>query len=293
MDAIRKDSKLDAAAGWYAHLQLRFEKQLEKTVVRDVAHRGPLRIQRPFYPEQGGAAHVYLLHPPGGVAGGDHLQVEMHAGGGAQVVCTAPAATKLYRSAGADCQVRQDIRVGKGCTFEWLPQETIVFSGARAQLRTVVSLEQGAEFCGWEILALGRAAAGESFERGKVSQLVEVERAGCPLYSDRLTISGTLEEEASCLGEPWGLAGRSVVASMLLATDRPEVVEAVSAALVSSRSVRSPSLRIASSALRGITVIRCLADSVAQCWQQFVRIWEQVRPLWIGRPPSRPRIWSY
>ncbi len=57
--------------GWKANLSLEFKATALRTVISKREHKGPLAIQRPFYPEDD-VCHVYLLHPPGGVVGHCH-----------------------------------------------------------------------------------------------------------------------------------------------------------------------------------------------------------------------------
>src|SRR5205085_6360717 len=98
---------LDAAAvrnvpGWQAELRLRFNCDAPgplrpgRTRLVERQHRGPLVVQRPFYPE-GDPCHVYLVHPPGGVVGGDALRIDATVDPGAHALITTPAATKFYR----------------------------------------------------------------------------------------------------------------------------------------------------------------------------------------------------
>ncbi|HEY3488167.1 MAG TPA: urease accessory protein UreD, partial [Gammaproteobacteria bacterium] len=112
---------------WQARLELGFERRDGKTVVAHRRHNGPLTIQKPFYPERSEICHVYLLHPPGGVAGGDALELEVAVSTGAHALITTPAAGKFYRCNDRTASLRQNLSVQAGSTLEWLPQETIVF----------------------------------------------------------------------------------------------------------------------------------------------------------------------
>ncbi len=146
------------AAGWKASLDLTFFPSGERTGF-SCRHFGPLRVQKPFYPE-GGTCHVYLLHPPGGIVGGDELAIRAEARAGASALATTPAAGKFYRSAGPLATQDQLLRVASGGALEWLPQESIVYPGARGVSRTRVELEAGAAFLGWEIVSFGLPASG-------------------------------------------------------------------------------------------------------------------------------------
>jgi urease accessory protein len=152
--AGRRGSRLEFAAG------------PDRTILVHREQRGPLAVQRPFYPE-GSTCHVYVLHPPGGLVGGDVLAIEVRVGEGAQALITTPGAAKLYRSLGPTAEQTQRLRVAAGGSLEWLPQENILFPGAQARLRTELDLEPGAAFIGWEVQCLGRPAIGERFETGR------------------------------------------------------------------------------------------------------------------------------
>ena len=108
----------------------------ERTVLARRRHHGPLVVQRPFYPEPNGTCHLYVLHPPGGVVGGDRLSVDVRlARGAARALLTTPAAAKFYRTQGLRAAQRLHMRVGAGSRLEWLPQENIVYrrGGHRAR----------------------------------------------------------------------------------------------------------------------------------------------------------------
>ncbi|MBM4202088.1 MAG: urease accessory protein UreD, partial [Gammaproteobacteria bacterium] len=144
-----------ATAGWNAELELRFAPGHGKTVIAHRRHVGPLLVQRPFYPE-GPVCHVYLLHPPGGVVAGDTLGIDVDAANGSAGLVTTPAAGKFYRSASGLARQSVSLRVADGASLEWLPQETIVYQGARVRSRITIELEAGARFVGWDVVALGR-----------------------------------------------------------------------------------------------------------------------------------------
>ena len=122
---------------------------------RGASHRGPLVVQRPFLPEGPGVCHVYVLHPPGGLVGGDELTIDVEVDAGAHALVTTPAASKVYRTTGAVARQVQRLRVAGGATLEWLPQEAILYDGARAALETRVELATGARFIGIDAVCFG------------------------------------------------------------------------------------------------------------------------------------------
>ncbi len=276
---------LGAEAGWAGSLDLVLGKRGDRTRVLGVEHRGPLRIQRPFYPEEGGTAHLYLLHPPGGVVGGDRLTISIRTEPDSAALVTNPAATKFYRSGGRTAIVEQKLRVGSGAFLEWVPQEVIAFEGALAESKTSIELEEGASFFGWEILCLGRPAAGEGFSRGRISQRLEVWHERQPLYLDRLLVAA----EDPTRTAAWGLGGYPVVGTMILAGG-PEGL--VSLVRESTSSDFAHGLGLGATELEGATVVRYVGPSVRDCWRAFVTIWMTVRPMFCGRPAVAPRIWA-
>ena len=120
--------------GWLADIALRYELKRGKTCLTEKRHLGPLMVQRPFYPEQG-VAHTYLLHPPGGVVGGDTLSININVQPYAHALLTTPGATKFY---------------------------------AQVCLTTHIHLASSAKFIGWEMQCFGRPVLNEWFETGKV-----------------------------------------------------------------------------------------------------------------------------
>lgn len=286
MDAASSSNFLSSTPStWVGQLNLALSKSGERTRVAHAEHRGPLRIQRPFYPEQNGTAHIYILHPPGGVAGGDHLGIDVEVNPVARALITAPAANKLYCSEAEGSRIRTKIVARDASLVEWLPQETIAFSGARSELSTVVQLEEGARFIGWELLCLGRPAAAESFERGFVHQSLELWREETPLFVDRTRVGQGFPTQQAI----WGLGGKCVVGTMLIATDGRDQASSVREVLSESPVPGSAAV----TDLTGVTVVRYVGDEVRQCWRSFVHVWAKVRPLLVGSPAHPPRIWSY
>jgi urease accessory protein len=160
-DAAREEA---ARPGWQARLSLGFERRAETTALVQREHYGPLRVQKALYPEGAAVCDTIVLHPPGGIAGGDRLEISVAAAPHAHALLTTPGAGKWYRSGGRPAQQSLTVRVAREAVVEWLPQETIVFDGADAAMHSRIELAAGGVFCGWEILCLGRTAAGERFQ---------------------------------------------------------------------------------------------------------------------------------
>lgn len=279
--ALRRDTD----AGWTGELALGFRAQDARTVLAHRCHHGPLQVQRPFYPPGDRACHVYILHPPGGVVGGDSLTIDAQVGRGAHALLTTPAAAKLYRSDGPCARLSQELRVADGARLEWLPQETIAFDGASATSDTRVELAGNAGFIGWEILCLGRPAAGESFARGMFTQRFEIRRDGLPLWWERNALAGG----TPALGAPWGLAGRRVVATLVAVGRAPATLLTE---LRASLHAAGADGEFSVSQLHEALVCRYLGDSAEQARAGFGDAWRLLRPALWGVEATPPRIWA-
>jgi len=269
--------------GWRGRLALRFEQRAGRTVLAEQVHSGPLLVQRPFYPEPDGTCHVYVLHPPGGVVGGDRLRIEAHVSEGARALLTTPAAGKLYRSAGAEAEIVQALHVAESGCLEWLPQETIVYSAARAALRTEVHLAGGAGFLGWEVLCLGRPASGERFDSGWCRTGIELWRAGRRLLTERARFAGGGE----ILDARWGLAGYPLTGTFFAACDDPRLAGQVRERV---DAVNGDGL-FAVTAMEGVLVARVLGHQAEPARRRLVQVWQAVRRAQLGKEAVLPRIW--
>lgn len=277
--------------GWLARLQLGFRASAGRTLLSQNKHQGPLVVQRPFYPEANGCCHVYLVHPPGGVVGGDDLELDVSVGEQAHALITTPAATKLYRSSGASAAIAQRLVALGGATLEWLPQETIAFSGSIASLTTRVELALGASFIGMEVLCLGRPAAGERFDHGRLNQRLELWRAGERLLVEQLRLTGGGPE----LRQAWGLSGHTTVGTLVAVSGLPPEVWAkrVPDLVLRIREAVAPLGGLAAvTQVAGAIVCRFLGDGSRPAHAVLRRAWELVRPELTQSPAIAPRIWA-
>ena len=285
MDLAAPPLDVALAPTWHARLALDFQRRDAATILTRREHVGPLRVQKALYPEGEGVCHVIVLHPPSGIAGGDALNIAVKVDAGAHALLTTPGAGKWYRSAGPWATQRLDFAVGADATLEWLPQESIVFDAARADMQSRIELDAAARFIGMDILCLGRRASGEAFAQGALQLDTRVQRGGQPLWLER----GQIEAGSDLLQSPAGLAGFSVSGTLLAAA--PCIDPGL---LAACRTV--PLLE--SGAQCGITLLPDLlvarylghASEAARHW--FFALWQLLRPALIGRNAQMPRIWN-
>jgi urease accessory protein len=280
----------DESASWLGKLSLTFGHRRGGTRLLGAPHEGPLRVQRPFYPEgEHGSCHVYILHPPGGVVAGDRLQLDLTLGHHTSALLTAPGASKLYRARTSVEQVTaariaQRFAVDDDALLEWLPHETIAFSGARASVVTAVDLTVSASYVGWDILCLGRPAAGERFASGELRTELSVSRAGKLQFFER----GLYRGGDALLDEAWGLAGKPVWATLIVASPKltPDWLSALRAGLTQEGGTYAATI------VSGVLLLRYLGHSTREARQLFEQALGVLRPLYAGRAAVPPRIWS-
>ena len=260
---------------WEAKLGLGFEFVDGKTVLAQKRFAGPLVVQKPLYPEGAEVCHAIVVHPPAGIAGGDELELNAATAESARSVLTTPGASKWYRSAGP--WARQRLRFDVAGTMEWLPRETIVFDGALAQLDCEIELRGGGHYLGWEVMCLGRTGAGERFAKGEIRIDTKIARDGRLLWLER----GRIEAGGRLMGSAAGLAGRSVVGTLVATLDGADP-----ALVAKCRQLA------AVTCLPGLLVARYLGDSSEEAMEKFAQAWEVLRPAVAGRDAVRPRIWS-
>ncbi len=273
----------DAATGWNARLALRFEREGPRTVLAARRHVGPLRVQRPLYPEGADVCQVIVVHPPGGVVAGDSLAIDIDAGAGAHVQVTTPGAAKWYRSAGRTARAETTLRAGTGALVEWLPQETILFDGARAVIRVAIELAGDAQFIGWDLTSLGRTASGERFNTGRLQQRFTLSRDGVLLWCD----SAVLDGGARALQSGAILGGAPVFGTLVAALGPVD-----DGLLAACREVRCALGATAVTRLPYALVARYCGDSTGAARTYFAKLWSVLRPALAGRVAVRPRIWN-
>lgn len=265
-------------AAWEAELRLGFSQRGDKTVLANSEHRGPLTVQRPFYPE-GGVCHVYLLHPPGGVVAGDQLSISADVQSDAQALITTPAAGKFYRSEGGEARQTVNLMVSEHASLEWLPQETIVYEGARLNSSMHIELAEHARFIGWEILALGRPAAGEGFANGAATLNWRISRTGRLVYIERLRL------DAEAFQARWGLFGHSACGTLFVYPASALHLAAVQA-LIGDEANRGVTL------IEGLLICRGLDRRADLLKGFFEEVWGLVRGDVVGKAVCAPRIWA-
>jgi urease accessory protein len=272
---------------WHGALALHYRRDGERTIAHD-RHEGPLRVLQRLYPEGPHICHHVLVHPPGGIVGGDVLEIEATLDAETHALITTPGATRFYRSSGASAAQSARLRVADGARLEWLPLESIAFSGCVAANRVHLDLADGAETIGWDVLALGLPATTEPFVTGSFTQHLEMPGR----WLERGCIAAT---DARLLDSPLGLDGQRVMAALWFASGSALSAERREGLLEIARDCATASALAARCGVTnphgGIVVLRALAASV----EPAMALLQQVRSAWRqrawGLAPNPPRVW--
>ena len=273
---------------WTGHLTLDYRLDGARTIAHD-RHEGPLRVLQRLYPEGDAICHHVLVHPPGGIAGGDVLEIDARLAPGTHAVVTTPSATRFYRSEGAPAVQRARLRLSAGARMEWLPLETLAYNGCVARNHLELHLEPGAQAMGWDVLALGLPAADLPFERGHFLQ--HLEWPGHWLERARIAADDTL-----LLDSPLGWAGHRVLGTLWFCGLGPREDALREALLEGARTAidaaPAGTPAGATSPHPGLVVTRVLAPRV----EPAMRLLQAVRAAWRatawGLQAQPPRIWA-
>lgn len=257
-------------------------------------HRGPLRLQKLLHPQTLAAAEAIVLHPPGGIAGGDRLELRIDLRTGARLLVTTPGASKWYRSMGNPAAQHVSLRVESGAALEWLPQEAILFDGSESRQSLQIDLRADARMIGWDIVQLGRLAGAAPWQQGRWQQRLELRRDGRLLWRECTDLAADDALRAAAQG----LAGNPVFGCLWayapgLERESDDLLADLRS-MVAARS-RSSGLQAAASVLgdgSDLLLIRAVGADAASLRDLLEACWMSLRPPLIGLPGLRPRIWN-
>jgi len=274
-----------------AHLQARlslgFAREEGATRLVDRNHFGPLLVQKPLYPEGRETCQVVIIHPPGGVVGGDELELSVRVGTSASAQITTPGAAKWYKANGHVSRQTVTLDVGANGVLEWVPQETIFFDNVHVELDHHVVLEKEASYIGCEILCFGRTASGESFTSGQIGQRTRIYRAGKLIWFDQLRLSGG----SAAMKNPLILASNTVCAT-LVAVGKGVPATVIEAVREGAGDIAKGVGHLGISQMKSVITARYLGNSSETARRIMLHVWGLLRPGMLGREAMVPRMWN-
>lgn len=247
------------------------------TALADLYQRAPCRVLFPR-PEPGDPPLAALLTTSGGLAGGDAVRLAIAWREGAAAAVTTAAAEKIYRSLGPDTCVSLSLRLADEAYGEWLPQETILFEGARLSRRLSFDLASTARLLACETLVFGRIARGERLTRGRLFESWSLRREGRLLWSDALLLDGDI---GARLDDPHAFAGGAAFATAIYAGPEAAALREEARALAGG----------AASLVGGVLVARFLGPDAAAVRRALAGYLCGLRRA-LGRRAGLPRFWN-
>ena len=245
----------------------------------------PLRLLMPVPPKdepfQGAVTCV-----SGGVLAGDVLDVGVRLQTGAQALLIGQAGEKIYRSEGPDSVISNTLAVEPGGALEWLPQETILFNGARLRRRTYVTLDKDAQFIGGEMLVFGRVGSGETFTTGLLQDDWRIfDTQGQLVWRECLHLEQDIEKRIHHLAGMDSAKALGMIVCQL--DDFP--LEDVRSLLETSAACKNG--LAAAGHVGNIQLVRLLSKDVAALRAAFGEIWCLLRAACLNRPARMPVLW--
>jgi urease accessory protein len=273
---------------WRADLKLDYTLESQRTVVRYL-HQGPLRILQSLYPEGDQICHNVLVHPPGGLVGGDTLDIQVTVAEGAHGLVSTPGATRFYKSGGHPALQQVVAHLADNAKLEWLPLEAIAFNDCEATNRAIFNLAPSAELITWDVTALGLPSSDMAFTQGHFQQHLEIPG----VWLERGNIRG---EDTRWLNSPLGLAGSKCLASLVFASGSAIDSDRTTQALEAAREViESHPLRLQAGitcAHPQVIVLRVMSPLVEPTMDLLKKVWAVWRHTLWALPSTPPRIWS-
>jgi urease accessory protein len=273
---------------WRASLNLQYTMRNGKTVAH-FQHDGPLRILQSLHPEGDSVCHNVLVHPPGGLVGGDTLDIQINVEKNSHGLITTPGATRFYKSLDEPATQSVHARLEEGARLEWLPLEALAYNQCHAENKAIFELAPSAELMGWDITALGLPAAALPFEQGSFSQHIEI--PGVWREQGRIDAS-----DLRLLNGPLGLAGHRCMATLFFVSGHPIERARRERALDEVRTIMDAhSLRMTAGATAPnpqVLVVRVLSPLVEPAMDLFKTLRASWRASLWDMAASNPRIWS-
>jgi len=273
---------------WEARLNLAFKHANGRSFLANNLHFGPLVLQKTLYPEGDAVCHGVVIHPPGGVAGGDELTINVDMLENTHALLTTPGAGKWYKANGQSAKQHLNFNLRANACLEWLPQENILFNGAKVKFSAEVNLAQEAKYAAWEILCFGRQAQCEQWQTGLLMQKLSIRRAGKLIWNERAFLEPTQYTNQSIVG----LRGNVVSSSFVVAAGQvpSEVLDACR--MVKPKTMLDANAQYGVTALPEIFCARYVGSSSQCAREYFEKLWQHLRPWYGAHEVTRPRIWN-
>lgn len=261
---IRADGQLRAS----------FSGNAERTQIDTLYEQGGYRLKFP----KSGACEAVSVNTGGGMAGGDRLAIDLTLRPQSALTFTTQSAEKIYRAEAQASEVRVSARLEAGSHLAWLPQETLLFSGAKLHRRFEVDLAQDAGLDLIECVIFGRGAMGEAITSGEFEDRWRIKRDGRLIYADNIKLEGDMAAELDRAAI--GKGARAIATFLCISPAAESKLDAARAALSLS------SCECGASAWNGMLIVRFAASDPALLRRSVTNFLEAFRAV------PMPRVWQ-
>jgi urease accessory protein len=248
---IARETHLERGDGF---AEIGFARRGGETAVAHLYQHDPCRVLFPR-PAPDNPLTAVLLMTSGGFAGGDQARVQVRVDGDAAALVTTQAAEKFYRSLGPAAYFAVSGDVAAGAWLEWVPQEAILFEGARVRRRADFAVSGNGRLLASDTIVFGRLARGERFRQGSLFDRWQVYRDGRLIWTDALKLDGDL---SAIFADPAALAGAEALGTVVFVGDN-----AAGLLAEAREATAKASCRVGSTLVNGLLLTRFLGDAVA------------------------------
>lgn len=266
-------------------LRMRFDRNGDVTRLADLYQRDPCRALLPD-PDPGEPRTAVLITTAGGLTGGDRLSIEIVLDERAAALCTPQAAEKIYRSPGDTASIDIRMTAAAQATLEWLPQEMILFDGARLRRQVNIDLQHDARLLAGDITVFGRVARGETFDHGELFDRWQVRRDGRLVWVDAARLVGDLPAQ---LQHPAGFDGATAQALILYRGPEPAAARDRLRALLEEKVGETVA---GATLIDDLLMLRLLDRDPARLRRVFALLWADLRNG-LRLPARMPRLWRF
>lgn len=260
---------------WKGFLLLIFKYKDKKTYLHTKKNFGPLLVQNIFYPEKE-ICHVYILHPPGGIVGGDYLFIKTYLEKKSKVLITTPSASKFYKSNGKIANIKLKIYLEKDTFLEWLPQNNIFFPNSLVNIENNFFIHSQSKIILWETFCFNNFRNKKN-NKSNITSSIKIWKKKFILLNEKIRlIQGNLS-----------ILFNKQILSMLIA---------IPADMNILKSIRkfnniNKNIIIGSTLIEDILIIRIIGNDNILIQKTMHSIWKKLRVKIMGVKPCIPRIW--
>ena len=285
MRAADKGLKKSSATKIHGQGEIEFFHRDGYTNLSHLYQRDPVRILFPDFPADEIKQGI-IVTTSGGMVGGDKISLDLTFGERTSAMVMPQAAEKIYGSSRYDSVINVDLKAKSMAWAEYLPQETILFDGARLNRTTRIEATADAKILAGEIIVFGRQGSGETFTTGFLRDAWEVRRDQKLIWADTLLLKNNVSK---VINHPACFDGASVVGTVILICDD---IDSYIGEVQGILSNTFTTVRTGASLINGVLVARFIGKDALNLRKSFSLLWRSLRHSVASLPKTMPRLWQ-